>query len=191
MNKIKIAEGVYWVGAIDWNARSLHGGNYTAHHGTSYNAYLIIDEKITLVDEYTNSLKRLQADFENYIKRTEKEKQELMQLANYKLIMKLLTIIDDFEASLKVIKKEGNKDVIEGIEMVFNNLYKVLEAEGVKPINVNGEKFDPYKHEAIDKVISNEHEEGLILEEIKKGYTYQNKIIRPSMVKIAIQEERK
>lgn len=50
MNKIKIAEGVYWVGAIDWNARSLHGGNYTAHHGTTYNAYLIIDEKITLVD---------------------------------------------------------------------------------------------------------------------------------------------
>jgi len=150
-----------------------------------------LQEKIVLVDEYTNSLKRLQADFENYIKRTEKEKQELMQLANYKLIMKLLTIIDDFEASLKVIKKEGNKDVIEGIEMVFNNLYKVLDAEGVKPINVNGEKFDPYKHEAIDKVISNEHEEGLILEEIKKGYTYQNKIIRPSMVKIAIQEERK
>ena len=150
-----------------------------------------LQEKIVLVDEYTNSLKRLQADFENYIKRTEKEKQELMQLANYKLIMKLLTIIDDFEASLKVIKKEGNKDVIEGIEMVFNNLYKVLDAEGVKPINVNGEKFDPYKHEAIDKVISNEHEEGLILAEIKKGYTYQNKIIRPSMVKIAIQEERK
>ena len=150
-----------------------------------------LQEKIVLVDEYTNSLKRLQADFENYIKRTEKEKQELMQLANYKLIMKLLTIIDDFEASLKVIKKEGNKDVIEGIEIVFNNLYKVLDAEGVKPINVNGEKFDPYKHEAIDKVISNEHEEGLILEEIKKGYTYQNKIIRPSMVKIAIQEERK
>ena len=150
-----------------------------------------LQEKIVLVDEYTNSLKRLQADFENYIKRTEKEKQELMQLANYKLIMKLLTIIDDFEASLKVIKKEGNKDIIEGIEMVFNNLYKVLDAEGVKPINVNGEKFDPYKHEAIDKVISNEHEEGLILEEIKKGYTYQNKIIRPSMVKIAIQEERK
>ena len=150
-----------------------------------------LQEKITLVDEYTNSLKRLQADFENYIKRTEKEKQELMQIANYKLIMKLLTIIDDFEASLNVIKKEGNKEVIEGIEMVFNNLYKVLDAEGVKPINVKGEKFNPYKHEVIDKVISNEHEEGLILEEIKKGYTYQNKIIRPSMVKIAIQEERK
>lgn len=150
-----------------------------------------LQEKISLVDEYTNSLKRLQADFENYIKRSEKEKQELMQVANYKLIMKLLSIIDDFEASLNVVKKEGNKEVIEGIEMVFNNLYKVLETEGVKPINVNGEKFDPYKHEVIDKVISNKHEEGLILAEIKKGYTYQNKIIRPSMVKIAIQEERK
>ncbi len=150
-----------------------------------------LQEKIVLVNEYTNSLKRLQADFENYIKRTEKEKHELMQVANYKLIMKLLTIIDDFEASLKVIKKDGNKEVIEGIEMVFNNLYKVLETEGVKPINVNGEKFDPYKHEVIDKVISDKHEEGMILAEIKKGYTYQNKIIRPSMVKIAIQEERK
>jgi len=150
-----------------------------------------LKEKVVLVDEYTNSLKRLQADFENYIKRTDKEKQELIQVANYKLIMKLLSIIDDFEASLKVIKKEGNKEVIEGIEMVFNNLYKVLDTEGVKPINVNGEKFDPYKHEVIDKIISNEHEEGLILAEIKKGYTYQNKIIRPSMVKIAIQEERK
>jgi len=150
-----------------------------------------LQEKISLVDEYTNSLKRLQADFENYIKRTEKEKQELMQVANYKLIMKLLTIIDDFEASLNVIKREGNKKVIEGIEMIFNNLYRVLDSEGLKPINVKGEKFDPYKHEVIGKVISNEHEEGLILEEIKKGYTYQNKIIRPSMVKIAIQEERK
>ena len=150
-----------------------------------------LKEKITLVDEYTNSLKRLQADFENYIKRSEKEKQELTQVANYKLIMKLLTIIDDFEASLNVIKREGNKKVIEGIEMIFNNLYRVLDSEGLKPINVKGEKFDPYKHEVIGKVISNEHEEGLILEEIKKGYTYQNKIIRPSMVKIAIQEERK
>ena len=150
-----------------------------------------LQEKIVLVDEYTNSLKRLQADFENYIKRSEKEKQELTQVANYKLIMKLLTIIDDFEASLNVIKREGNKKVIEGIEMIFNNLYRVSDSEGLKPINVKGEKFDPYKHEVIGKVISNEHEEGLILEEIKKGYTYQNKIIRPSMVKIAIQEERK
>jgi len=150
-----------------------------------------LQEKINLVDEYTNSLKRLQADFENYVKRSEKEKQELMHLANYKLIVKLLTIIDDFEASLNVIKKEANKEVIEGVEMVFNKLYKFLEEEGLKPINTKGEKFDPYKHEAIDKIISNEHEEGLILDEIKKGYTYKDRIIRPSMVKIAIQEEKK
>lgn len=140
-----------------------------------------------VIEEYTNHLKRLQADFENYIKRVDKEKEELINHATHKLVLKLLTIVDDFESALNVIKKEKNKEIVNGVEMIFNKLNNVLKEEGVKSIDTKG-KFDPYKHEAIDFA---EGEDGIILEELQRGYMLNENVIRPSKVKIAKAGEKK
>ncbi len=132
--------------------------------------------------EYTNTLKRLQADFENYIKRSEKEKEEMTQYSNHKLISKLLNVMDDFEKTLDVTK-EVNKEIGEGIKMVYKNLNKVLHEEGVVQINATGNKLDPFKHEVID--IINGDEDDLVVEELQRGYMLKNKVLRPSKVRIS------
>ena len=132
--------------------------------------------------EYTNTLKRLQADFENYIKRSEKEKEEMTQYSNHKLISKMLNVMDDFEKALDVTKGV-NKEVGEGIEMVYKNLNKVLHDEGVFQINATGNKLDPFKHEVID--IINGDEDDLVVEELQRGYMLKNKVLRPSKVRIS------
>ena len=141
-----------------------------------------VENNLKLIEEYTNHLKRLQADFENYIKRSEKEKKDLINHATYKLVLKLLNIVDDFEKALNVVRKSENKEVVDGVEIIFKNLYKILEEEGVKPIN-NEKKFDPYKHDAID--FAEGIEDGIILEELQKGYMLNDVIIRPAKVKIS------
>ena len=141
-----------------------------------------VENNLKLIEEYTNHLKRLQADFENYIKRSEKEKKDLINHATYKLVLKLLNIVDDFEKALNVVRKSENKEVVDGVEIIFKNLYKILEEEGVKPIN-NEKKFDPYKHDAID--FAEGSEDGIILEELQRGYMLNDVIIRPAKVKIS------
>lgn len=145
-----------------------------------------LEEKIKVVDDYANHLKRLQADFENYIKRTEKEKQNLINNATYRLVLKLLTIMDDFESALNVIKNDKNKELVKGVEMIFSKLNCILKDEGVVCINCEG-KFDPYKHEVID---FGDGEDGMILEELQRGYMLNDNVIRPSKVKVARAEDR-
>jgi len=119
-------------------------------------------------------LQRLQAEFENFRKRTEKEKYEILKNANEDLIVKLLGVLDNFELALKHVDDKG-------INMIYSELYSILEKEGLKIIET-GKEFDPEIHEAII------HEEGeedkKIVEELQKGYTLNDKVIRPSKVKI-------
>ncbi len=135
------------------------------------------------LDEYTAVLKRLQADFENYTKRVDKEKQELTKYASHKLVTKLLDVIDDFERTLQVTKDSEKKEVKEGIEMIYKQLNKILNEEGVKKIEAKGKKFDPYMHEVLDIVDGNEND--LVIEELQMGYLLHDKVLRTSKVRIS------
>lgn len=133
------------------------------------------------MEEYIEQLQRLQAEFINYRNRIEKEKKELIENANEKLILNLLDVIDNFDRALKSIK---DKDTKKGIEMIYKQLNTVLKNQGLTPINSIGQKFNPYEHEAVLKEESKQ-EENVIIEEFQKGYKLKDKIIRPSKVKIS------
>lgn len=141
-----------------------------------------LNEKHQLLETYTNDLKRLQADFENFVKRAEKEKSIFIDYEKQELILRLLMIIDDFEQAIKHMHNtEDKKELIKGIEMIHSRLLKFLEEHEVKPLNALGEKFDPYKHDIVEKVNG---KEDIILEEVQKGYSYKDKILRPTKVKV-------
>jgi molecular chaperone GrpE len=153
------------------------------------NIKLIVEqlkEKERLLSECKDQLLRLQAEFENYKKQLDKEKEEFMLNANESLIKDLLIVLDDFERAIKEIKKHrgGDKKLIDGFELIYKNFFKILEQRGLKRIDALGKKFDPYYHEALLQAHS-EEEEGTILEEFQKGYLLNNKVIRHSKVKIS------
>src|SRR3989338_3680350 len=132
-----------------------------------------LEKSKALVDDYTNHLKRLQAEFENYVKRVEKQNLEIHSRASERLIVKFLIVIDDFERALHQLK-DVPPETRKGIEMIFKNLHKVLDGENVTPIKSVGEKFDPYKHEVILQVEDNSPEE-TIVEELQKGYMMKDR----------------
>ena len=131
------------------------------------------------LDDYKNTLQRLQAEFENYKKRTEKEKLLVCEYSNRDLISKLLPVIDSFELALQ--NTSDLKKFKEGVELIYAELYSLLKAEGLSPIDSVGKKFDPYRHEAIMK---GEGEGDVVLEEFQKGYMLKDAVIRHSKVKI-------
>ena len=141
-----------------------------------------LNEQSQKIEELTETLKRLQAEFENYKKRTEKEKSELVKYAHADIIESILTVLDSFEIALK---NTSDKDkFVDGMKIVYAQLYSILEDEGLSPIKTSGEKFDPYRHEVLMKEES-EKPEGTILEEFQKGYMLNDKVLRFSKVKIS------
>ncbi len=148
---------------------------------------LELEQMQSQLDEYTNSLKRLQAEFENYTKRVQKEKSEFTQYASYKVLTKIVNIVDDFEKALENLQTTYTKEELEGLSMIHKQLHKVLVEEGVKPIEAIGSKLDPFKHEAIEIIEGNE--DNVIVKELQKGYTMHDKILRPSKVSISQKKE--
>ncbi|MBN1645100.1 nucleotide exchange factor GrpE [Candidatus Woesearchaeota archaeon] len=138
------------------------------------------DTKDKKIEELTNDLKRVQADFSNYCKRTDKDKKEFAEYASALFICKVLPIIDELEIALNKI---NNADDKKGIQIILDKLKKTLSEEGVKEINCNDKKFDPFKHEAV--LFEDSNEDGIILEEIQKGYEMKGKILRYSKVKVS------
>jgi molecular chaperone GrpE len=132
------------------------------------------------LDDYKNTLQRLQAEFENYKKRTEKEKLLVCEYSNRDLITKLLPVIDSFELALQNTS-DLNK-FKEGVELIYAELYSLLKSEGLAPIESVGKKFDPYRHEAIMK--EENGKEDIVLENFQKGYMLKDAVIRHSKVKI-------
>jgi molecular chaperone GrpE len=133
-------------------------------------------------ENYLASWQRSQADLENYIKRAEQEKSETIEFANTILILDLLPILDDFERAFDSLPAElDEQNWTEGIKLIYNKLKTILEAQGLAEIKVKGEYFDPYFHEAAGQM---EGEEGIIIEEIRKGYKFRGKLLRPSMVMV-------
>lgn len=134
------------------------------------------------IEELTDTLQHLQAEFENYKKRVDKEKVEFVKYAKADLVGKLLPLLDAFEIAMNSTSDKEN--FVQGIEMVYSQLISALEAEGLRPIDTLGKKFDPFYHEVMLKQKSDK-EEGLILEELQKGYMFGDKILRHSKVKIS------
>ena len=126
---------------------------------------------------------RLMADFQNYKKRVEKEKKDLYSYANEKIIIELLSVLDNFERALEQ-ETEGD-GFKEGMEMIFKQLGDVLEKSGLAEIAALGEDFDPNFHNAVMTEETEEYESGKVSGVMQKGYTLYGKVIRPSMVKVA------
>jgi molecular chaperone GrpE len=139
------------------------------------------------VAEHQQRALRAQADFDNFRRRTQKEKEELAKYASSKLIVELLPVIDNFERAFQAA--EGSPEFesfSKGISMIFRQLESVLENEGLKAMNSVGEPFNPEYHQAIMQVESDEHEEGIVVEEVQKGYMLKDKVLRPAMVKVSM-----
>ncbi|MBS3817310.1 MAG: nucleotide exchange factor GrpE [Candidatus Thermoplasmatota archaeon] len=132
------------------------------------------------VDELESSLKKVMADFENYKKRMIKEKERVRDLATEDLMEDLIEILDDFERALE--EEEIERD---GIEMVYKKFYKALTNHGLEEIEAEDENFDPMYHECVQSVEKEDVEKDKILEEYQKGYKLNDKVIRPSRVKVA------
>ena len=126
---------------------------------------------------------RLMADFQNYRRRTEKEKNDIYAFANEKIVSELLNVIDNFERALAAAT-EGDS-FAEGIKLIFKQLQGVLEKSGVAEIEALGQDFDPNFHNAVMMEDSAEYESGKVTEVMQKGYLLNNRVIRPSMVKVA------
>ena len=141
-----------------------------------------IEDKNKQIDELTDTLKRLQAEFENYKKWNTKEKSEFIKYAHANLIAQMLPVLDSFEIALK--NTSDKEKFVEGIKIIYAQLRSMLEAEGLKPIKAVGEKFDPYRHEVWMKQESDKPED-TILEEFQKGYMLNDRVIRHSKVKIS------
>lgn len=130
---------------------------------------------------------RAQADFDNFRRRTQKEKEELAKYASSKLIQELLPVIDNFERALQASEDNPEfESFSKGVNMIFRQLEQVLAAEGLTAMNSVGQPFNPEFHQAIMQVESEEHEEGIVVEEVQKGYMLKDKVLRPAMVKVSM-----
>ncbi len=132
-------------------------------------------------EDYHSQLLRLQADFDNYKKRSEKEIKEYVKYANEGLIIKIIDAYEDLERALK---SDDSHNLKEGVKMIHKKLKDILEGEGLCEIDASGKKFDPYKHEALMVEDHDDYEEGMVIEELGKGYTLDSKVIKYSMVKV-------
>ncbi|MFZ3060444.1 MAG: nucleotide exchange factor GrpE [Candidatus Methanoperedens sp.] len=142
------------------------------------------------LEEEKDRYLRLNADFDNLRKRTLKERDEFMKYANEKLILELVDVWESLERGIENAKKANDKDMlIEGMELVYKQFKNVLEKNGLTPIKAVGEKFDHYKHEAMMQTITDESDEGTILEEFARGYMLNGKVIRYSKVRVSKNKE--
>ena len=128
-------------------------------------------------------MKRQMAEFDNFRKRTEKEKQQMFSMGERNAIEKMLPIVDNFERGLATVpEEEKDGPLASGMEMVYRQLLKQLEAMGVAPIEAVGKEFDPAFHNAVMQVESDEYPSGTVAQEFQKGYKYHDSVIRYSMV---------
>ncbi len=144
------------------------------------------DKKDEKIEELTDKLTRQMAEFDNFRKRTDKEKSQMYEIGAKDIIDKILPIVDNFERGLEGVKEEEKEDpFVQGMEKVYKQLMTTLEGLGVKPIEAVGKEFNPDFHNAVMHVEDEELGENIIAEEFQKGYTYRDSVVRHSMVKVA------
>ena len=145
----------------------------------------VLEERDKKIEELTELLKRLQADFENYQKQVEKQNSHSAKFVKKDIMLKMLPIIDSFHQAIK--NKTDKEEFIKGVELIYSQLNNFLEAINVKPIEAIGKKFDPHLHEAL--MHGESEEDNIILEEIQKGYMIDDAILRHTKVKVSKKKE--
>ena len=144
------------------------------------------DKKDEKIEELTDKLTRQMAEFDNFRKRTEKEKSQMYEVGAKDIIEKILPVVDNFERGLDAVKEEDKEDpFVQGMEKVYKHLVTTLEGIEVKPIEAVGQSFDPNFHDAVMHVADENFGENIVAEEFQKGYTYRDSVVRHSMVKVA------
>ena len=144
------------------------------------------DKSEQKVEELTDRLKRTMAEFDNFRKRTEKEKSTMYEMGAKDIIERMLPVVDNFERGLASIpESEKNTAFAEGMEKIYKQFQKVLEDAGVKAIEAAGQPFDPNFHNAVMHVEDESLGENIVAEELQKGYMYRDSVVRHSMVKVA------
>ena len=143
------------------------------------------DKKDEKIEELTDQVKRQMAEFENFRKRTEKEKSQMFDMGARTVIEKILPIVDNFERGFTTVEEADKDDAfVQGMDKVYKQLMTELEAIGVKPIEAVGQEFNPEYHNAVMQVASEEYESGVVDQELLKGYTYKETVVRHSMVAV-------
>ena len=144
------------------------------------------DPKDEKIEELEDRVKRQMAEFDNFRKRTKKEKSHMYEIGARDVIEKILPVVDNFERGLAAVPEEERANpVIEGMDKIYKQLMTVLTDLGVAPIEAAGQEFDPNLHNAVMHIEDEELGENIVAEEFQKGYTYKETVIRHSMVKVA------
>ena len=144
------------------------------------------DKKDEKIEELTDRLTRQMAEFDNFRKRTEKEKSQMYEIGAKDIIEKILPVVDNFERGLAAVSEEDKEDpFIQGMDKVYKQLMTTLDGIGVKPIDAVGQEFNPDFHNAVMHEENEEAGENVITEEFQKGYMYRDSVVRHSMVKVA------
>ena len=144
------------------------------------------DKKDTQIEDLTDKLRRQMAEFDNFRKRTEKEKSGMFEMGAKSVVEKLLPVVDNFERGLASVPEDQKEDpFVAGVDKVYKQLLTVFDELGVKPIEAVGQPFDPNFHNAVMHVEDDEQGENVVIEEFQKGYMYHDSVVRHSMVKVA------
>ena len=144
----------------------------------------LIEEKNDLLDR----LLRRQAEFDNFRRRAERERADVLEYANTETVRSIVPILDDFERALKV-ECSGNKEYVRGMELIYQRLSDALKKLGLEPISAKGLKFDPHIHHAVEMSETDQVEDHTILEEYQRGYNFRGRLLRPAMVKVAVKKQ--
>ena len=145
------------------------------------------DKRDEQIEELNDRVKRQMAEFDNFRKRTEKEKSMMFDMGAKTIIEKILPVVDNFERGFTTVEEADKEDAfVQGMSQVYKQLMKELEAVGVKPIEAVGQEFNPDFHNAVMQVESEEYESGVIAQELMKGYMYKDSVVRHSMVAVTI-----
>jgi len=140
----------------------------------------LVHEKTDLQDRVL----RLQAEFDNFRKRSERDRAEFSQYAGIETLREILPVLDNFDIALKT--ETADKHYAKGVEMIYQRMVDSLKKLGLEPIETAGEKFDPHIHQAIEKVQTEDSPDHTILSDFQRGYRFKGKLLRPSMVKVAV-----
>ena len=142
------------------------------------------DRLVKEKSELNDRVLRLQAEFDNFRKRSEKDRTEFAQYAGMEMVREILPVLDNFELALKA--DSSGKDYAKGVEMIYDRMASSLKKMGLEPIDTTGALFDPHLHQAVEKVQTEDAEDHTVLSDFQRGYKFKGKLLRPSMVKVAV-----
>ena len=145
----------------------------------------LLTEKTKLVEAYLSQLRFARADLENLQKHMQKRIEEGVTTEKAKLIMQILTVAEEVDLALDHAKKAQNSCPIEGLEMISKKLWKIISCEGLCPIEAVGKPFNPHRHEAVLEIETCDSPEGMVVQEVRKGYLLNGEVFRPSLVNVS------